>query len=82
MKNELFDIFPKPEKEYEKWAAICSNANGFECIKCPYCKTAREHTCFDICLKGDFDLWMHGYDMSKPLLRRYIGKYEWEKYGN
>lgn len=75
----LFDIFPKDEKTYLTWAHNCAEGNGILCQQCPYCKTVRDCTCFDICLKGDWDLWMHFYDMSKPLLRRYIGKYEWER---
>ena len=80
IRMQLFDIFPKPQEVYTKWVRICKVAGcGLDCIECPYGKTVRENTCFDICLKGDWDLWMHYYDMSKPLLRRYIGPYEWEK---
>lgn len=72
----LFDIFPKSEKVYQEAVKHCAENNGFYCKACSYGKTVRENTCFDICLKGDFDLWLHNYDMSKPLFRRYIGKYE------
>lgn len=78
--EKLFDIFPKPEKVYQEWVQNCSENNGFYCLKCPYgVNVQRDHTCFDICMKGDFDLWMHNYDMSKPLLRRYVGQYEFDK---
>ena len=82
MTNETklkFDIFPKPEKVYQEWVHNCATNCGFYCFGCPYGKTERSYICFDISMKGDFDLWRHNYDMSKPLLRRYIGKYEWEE---
>ena len=75
----VFDIFPKAEKEYIDELAHCAEGCGFYCLKFPYGRTPRDNVCFEICLKGDWDLWMHYYDMSKPLLRRYIGTYAWEK---
>lgn len=77
--TELFDIFPKPYGEYQSNVRKCVSKNLFSCLNCSYVNTERDRICFDICLKGDFDLWLHNYDMNKPLLRRYIGSYEWEK---
>ena len=77
--QKLFDIFPKPQEVYEKWVHICATGSGFDCLVCPYGKIVREDACFEVCMKGDFALWMKSYDMSKPLIRRYIGSYEWDK---
>lgn len=77
--SKKFDIFPKDEKTYINWSYNCEYGNGAVCLTCPYGETVRDNTCFDICLSGDSDLYWHDYDMSKPLLRRYIGTYAWEK---
>ena len=77
--SKKFDYFPKDLETYYTWAHNCEYGNGALCLRCTYSKTVRDKTCFDICLKGDRDLWMHYYDMDTPLLRRYIGSYEWEK---
>ena len=75
--NKLFDIFPRPfHKYYEEGTSKCVQK---DCSNCTYYdQNQRKGICFDICLKGDFDLFRHSYDMSKPLLRRYVGSYEFD----
>lgn len=83
MTKELFDIFPKPEKIYRLWVNKCTALSSFDpalCSGCPYSVINRnKYDCMNLGIKGDWALWMHYYDMNKPLLRRYIGKYKWEE---
>ena len=77
-----FDIFPKPYKVWKEWLDNCTSREPLDfgiCLNCPYSTITQKKKCMDLGIKGDWALWMHYYDMNKPLMRRYVGKYAWEE---